>query len=58
MNVLRCLLTFIDGFSSYTRVFFLKKKSEVCETFSELKAMIENASGLKIKILRYDNGKE
>ena len=39
-------------------VFFLKKKFEVCEKFSELKALIENASGLKIKILRYDNGGE
>ena len=56
MNVSRYLLTFIDDFSRYTWVFFLKKKSEVCEKFSELKALIKNASGLKIKILRYDNG--
>ena len=33
-----------------------QKKSEVCEKFSELKALIENASGLKIKILISDNG--
>ena len=33
-------------------------KSEVCEKFSELKALIENASGIKIKILRSDNGGE
>ena len=39
-------------------VFFLKKKSEVCEKFSELKALIENASRLKIKILRSDTGGE
>ena len=58
MNVSRYLLTFIDDFSRYTWVFFLKKKSEVCEKISELKALIENASGLKIKILRYDNGGE
>ena len=32
-----------------------QKKSKVCENFSELKALIENASGIKIKILRYDN---
>ena len=36
--------------------FFLKNKSEVCEKISELKALIENASGIKIKILRSDNG--
>ena len=58
MNGSRYLLTFIDDFSRYTWVFFLKKKSEVCEKFSELKALIENASGIKIKILRYDNGEE
>ena len=49
-------LTFIDDFLRYTWVFFLKKNSEVCEKISELKALTENASGLKIKILRYDNG--
>ena len=58
MNGSRYLLTFIDDFSRYTWVFFLKKKSEVCETFPELKALIENASRLKIKILRSDNGGE
>ena len=39
-------------------VFFIKKKSEVLEKFIELKALIENASRKKIKILRYDNGGE
>ena len=58
MNVSRYLLNFIDDFSRYTWVFFLKKKSEVCEFFYELKALIENASGIKIKILRSDNGRE
>ena len=58
MNGSRYLLTFIDDFSRYTCVFFLKKKSEVCEKFFELKALIENAFGLKIKIMRYDNGGE
>ena len=37
---------------------FSKKKSKVCEIFSELKALIENSSGLKIKILTSDNGGE
>ena len=56
MNGSRYLLTFIDDFSRYTWVFFLKKKSKVCEKFYKLKTLIENASGIKIKILRYDNG--
>ena len=58
MNGSRYLLTFIDDFSRYTWVFFLKKKSEVCEKFSELKALIENSYGIKIKILRSNNGGE
>ena len=58
MNGSRYILTFIDYFSRYTWVFFLKKKSEVCEIFSELKSLIKNASGIKINILRYDNGEE
>ena len=58
MNGSSYLLTFIDDFSRYTWVFFVKKKSEVCETFSQLKALIENGSGVKINILRSDNGGE
>ena len=37
---------------------FIKKKSEVLGKFTALKALIENASGQNIKILRYDNGGE
>ena len=37
---------------------FIEKKSEVLEKFIELKALIENASGKKFKIVRYDNGGE
>ena len=58
INGSRYVLNFIDDFSRYTWVFFIKNKSEVLETFTELKALIENASGKKIKILRSDNGGE
>ena len=58
MSVSRYVLTFIDDFSRYTWVFFLKKKSEVLERFTEFKALVENASGRKIKYIRYDNGGE
>ena len=56
MSGSRYVLTFINDFSIYTCVFFLKKKSEVLERFIEFKAMVENATGRKIKYLRYDNG--
>ena len=38
--------------------FLSNLKSEVLEKFTELKALIENASGKKIKILRSDNSEE
>ena len=43
MNGYRYVLTFIDDFSRYTWVFFIKKKYEVLEKFIELKALVENA---------------
>ena len=49
MNGSWYVLTFIDDFSRYTWVFFIKKK------FVELKALVENASGRKIESMRYDN---
>ena len=58
MNGSRYILTFIDDFSRYTWVFFIKKKSEVLEKFTEFKALIENAIGKKINILRSNNGRE
>jgi hypothetical protein len=54
----RYVLTFIDDFSRFTWVFFLKLKSEVFECLIEFKALAENESGCNIKILRTDNGGE
>ena len=56
MSGSRYVLTFIDDFSRFNWVFFLKKKYEVLDRFTEFKASIENASGRRIKSLRYDNG--
>ena len=58
MNGSRYVFTFIDDFSRYTWIFFIKKMSEVLKKFTDLKSLIENASGKKIKILRSDNGGE
>ena len=54
----RYALAFIDAFSRYCSVYFLKQKSEVFEIFKAFKALVEYLSGNKIKILRNDNGKE
>eukprot|EP00253_Pinus_taeda_P035975 PITA_35975 len=52
------ILTFIDHFTRKTWVYFLKKKSEVFEKFRNFKALVENQSGLHIKVLRTDRGGE
>eukprot|EP00253_Pinus_taeda_P035295 PITA_35295 len=51
-------LTFIDDFTRKTWVYFLKNKSEVFEKFQNFKALVENQSGLRIKVLRIDRGGE
>ena len=51
-------LTFIQEFSSFCCVYFLKLKSEVFYHFKVFKALVENHSGRRLKILRYDNGGE
>jgi len=54
----RYVLTFIDYFSCYTWVYFLRKKSEVFEHLKNFKALVETRIGKNIKILRTENGGE
>ena len=53
-------ITFIDEFSRKTWICFLrsKKSEEVLLRFQEFKALVENQTGKKIKVLRSDNGDE
>jgi transposase InsO family protein len=51
-------ISFIDDYSRKTWLYFLKSKDEVFNKFKEFKALIENLSKRKIKILRSDNGGE
>jgi hypothetical protein len=51
-------LTFIDDYSRKTWIYFLKAKSEVFKRFQEFRALVENQSGKRIKVLRSDNGGE
>ena len=48
----RYMLTLIDYFSRYCWVYFLKLTYEVFETFKVYKALVENACGNKIKVIR------
>ena len=51
-------LTFIDDKTRYAWVYLLKTKDQVFKRFLEWKAMVENDSGRKLKVLRSDNGSE
>jgi transposase InsO family protein len=51
-------VSFIDDYSRKTWVYFLKSKDEVLRKFKEFKALVENISERKIKILRSDSGGE
>jgi transposase InsO family protein len=50
--------TFIDDFSRRMSIFFMRGKSEVFSRFQEFKALVENRTGNKIRVLRSDNGGE
>ena len=54
----RYFVTFIDDFSRFTWVYFLKSKSQVFDCFKEFVNMAETSTGGKVKILRSDNGGE
>jgi hypothetical protein len=51
-------VSFIDDLSCKTWIYFLKDKSEVFNKFKKFKALVENLSKKKIKILRLDSGRE
>jgi transposase InsO family protein len=49
---------FIDDFSRKSWIFFMKTKGQVFSRFQEFKALVENQTGKKIRVLRTDNGGE
>eukprot|EP00253_Pinus_taeda_P025599 PITA_25599 len=49
-------VVFVDDFSRKTWIYFLKKKDEIFSWFRAFKALVENQTGKKIKILRTNNG--
>jgi transposase InsO family protein len=51
-------LLFIDDFTRYTWVYFLRRKSDVFEYFKEFRNMVEKQTGKTIKILHSDQGGE
>jgi hypothetical protein len=52
----RYILTFVDDFSRFTWVYFLRSKNEVLDKFLDFKTHVEHKSRRAIKVLRMDNG--
>ena len=51
-------IAFIDDFTRFCWIYFLTYKSEVADVFLRYKAMVENQSEYRIKVIRSDNGTE
>ena len=49
---------FINDFSKKVRIYFLKHKSDVFDTFKKWKVKVKNQTSLKIKCTRSDNVRE
>ena len=58
LSVGHYFLTSIDDHTRYVWVYILKNKAQVFEKFVEWKALVENSTGQKLKILHTDNGGE
>jgi transposase InsO family protein len=51
-------VSLIDDFSRKTWIYYLNTKDEVFSRFQELKSLVENQKGNKIKVFRSNNGGE
>ena len=58
MSQSKYVLTYIDDFSRYCWVYFLKLKFEVFDIFKVFKVLVENQSERKLKIFISNNGGE
>ena len=58
ISEMRYMVMFIDDFSRYTWVFFMKEKSDTFSKFKEFKEAVEGEVKRKIQCLRTDNGGE
>jgi hypothetical protein len=56
INKARFFLIFVDDFSRFTWIYFLRKKSEVFQHLKDFKALVETQSGKKIKVLELITG--
>ena len=58
MQGLKYMVTFIDDYSRFVWLYFMKEKSEVFSKFKEFEIDAELMTGCKVQCLRSDNGGE
>ncbi|KAA3481430.1 Retrovirus-related Pol polyprotein from transposon TNT 1-94 [Gossypium australe] len=58
LNGSRYFILFIDDYSKYYWIFFLKYKFEIAQVFMKFKVAAETETGCKLKTIRSDNGTE
>ena len=51
-------LTFLDDYSNYVTIYFLKPKTEVCQKIKDFVIQSENQTGYKMKYFRSDQDTE
>jgi hypothetical protein len=51
INKARYVLIFVEDFSHFTWIYFLRKKSEVFQHLKDFKVLVETQSGKKIEVL-------
>ena len=51
-------VTFVDDFTKWTEVRMLKHKSDLLQTFKDVKVFLETQTGKKIRAIQSDNGAE
>jgi histone deacetylase 1/2 len=54
----RYYITFVDKFTKYTWIYFLKQKSDALQAFKQFLALVQNQFNYKIKALQSDWGGE
>ena len=58
LNGSKYYIAFIDDYTRFCWIYFLKSKSEVANVFWKYKAWVENQSSCRMQKIRSDNGKE
>nr|GMC73988.1 Retrovirus-related Pol polyprotein from transposon TNT 1-94 [Ipomoea batatas] len=58
LNDSKYYIAFIDDYTRYCSIYFVKFKSKIANIFWRYKTWVENQSGCRIQIIRSDNGNE